>query len=159
MNASIAYSLLEQQITGAWERLATAHPEHNVTKYTSFGGGDGTPPWRTVGFHTRVAPEIRLVCEGLHYEASPVAVIRVFREGTIDALYARKWAGDDARFLEAVASAAEVFERSLPAPPQFEQPAEDDMSWLPLSHEQRIMIQRALSPLPPPLSLAATQEA
>ena len=158
MTAHIAYSALDAAITGAFERIRIAHPHQNVARYTSFGGGDGVPSWRTVGFYARASADTRLVCEAFHDEQRSAAVIRVFREDTAEPLFARKWAGDDGRFWDAVRSAADAFAQALPAAPVAEEPA-DDMSWLPLSDEQRGTIARALSPLPPPFSLAATQEA
>jgi hypothetical protein len=158
MSAFIAYSTLEQQITAAFERTRAAHPQHNMTRYTSFGGGDGVPSWKTLGFYTRIAADDRLVCEAFHEEQRLAAVIRVFREGTAETLFARKWAGENARFGDAVEIAIDTFAQALPAAP-FPEEAADDMSWLPLSDEQRATVERALSPLPPPFSLAATQEA
>jgi hypothetical protein len=158
MSAFIAYSTVEQQITAAFERIRAGHPGHNVTRYTSFGGGDGVPSWKTLGFYARTSADARLVCEALHEEQRSAAVIRVFREGTAEPLFARKWAGEDLRFCEAVESASNTFAQALPTAPFPEEPA-DDMSWLPLSGEQRATVERALRPLPPPFSLAATQEA
>ena len=158
MSAFIAYSTIEQQITAAFERTCAANPDHNVTRYTSFGGGDGVPSWKTVGFYARTAADARLVCEALHEEQRSAAVIRVFREGTADPVFARKWAGEDARFCDAVERATDTFAQALPAVPFPEEPAYDT-SWIPLSDEQRATLERALSPLPPPLNLAATKEA
>jgi hypothetical protein len=158
MSAFIAYSTLEQQITAAFERTRAAHPDHNVTRYTSFGGGDGVPGWKTLGFYARTSADRRLVCEAFHDEQRSAAVIRVFQEGTAEPLFARKWAGEDTRFCDAVESATDTFLQALPEAPFPEEPA-DDMSWLPLSDEQRATIERARSPLPPPFSLAATQQA
>ncbi|MGB8472553.1 MAG: hypothetical protein WCE61_00555 [Candidatus Acidiferrum sp.] len=158
MSAFIAYSTLEQQITASFERTRAAHPDHNVRRYTSFGGGDGVPSWKAIGFYARSSADSRLVCEAFHDEHRSAAVIRVFQEGTAEPLFARKWAGEDARFCEAVDRATDTFAQALPATPFPEEPA-DDMSWLPLSDEQRATIERALSPLPPPFSLAATKEA
>ena len=160
MNAFITYSTLEEQIAAAFERIRAAHPDHNVRRYNSFGGGDGVPSWKVLGFYARTSADAhaRLVCEAFHDEQRSAAVIRVFREGTAEPLFARKWAGEDSRFCEAVESASEIFAQALPRAPFPEEPA-DDMSWLPLSDEQRATIERALSPLPPPFSLAAMQKA
>jgi hypothetical protein len=158
MSAFIAYSTLQRQMTAAFERTRAGHPDYKVTQYTSFGGGDGVPTWKTLGFYTRISADERLVCEAFHDEQRFAAVVRVFREGTAEALFARKWAGEDPKFFDAVESATDTFAQALPAAPFPEEPAED-MSWLPLSDEQRATIERASSPLPPPFSLAATQEA
>lgn len=158
MSTPISYVTLTEKVTAAYERTSAAHPHHTVTQYTSFGGGDGVSRWQTVGFYARTSPDARLVYEAFHDEQRSAAVIRVFGEGVGEPLFARKWAGDDARFWDTVESAADIFEGALPATPYQEEPA-DDMSWLPLSDEERAALARALVPFPPPFSLAATQDA
>jgi hypothetical protein len=158
MSTFISYAAVEQEIAGAFERSRSARPEHHITRYTSYGGGEGAPQWKTIGFYARISPHTRLVCEAFHDEKRSAAVIRVFCEGTVEPMFARKWAGDDARFSDAVQSAAEAFAVALPEESCPGHPS-DDMSWLPVSDEERATFQRALNPLPPPFSLAATQAA
>jgi hypothetical protein len=158
MSALIAYAALEQKIAAVFARIRDMHADYNVTQYASHGAGDNAPRWRTLGFYARTSPNARLVCEAFHDQRKSAAVIRVYREGTVEPLFAKKWAGDDARFCEAVDSAADTFVEALPPTPCPAEP-DDDMSWLPLSDEQRKTFERALIPIPPPFSLAATQEA
>jgi hypothetical protein len=159
VNAFIPYVTLEQHISAVFERVRSLHAKHNVTHYTSSGGEETVSPWKALGFYARVSPEARLVCETFHDEQRSIAVVRVFREGVVEPLYARKWAGDDSRFLGVVSDAGNVFAGSLPATDEPVQPTEGDMSWLPVSEEQRAIIQRALLPIPPPIRLAATPDA
>ena len=158
MSAFIAYDTVDEQIAGAYERVCSALPTHTITRYATTGGGDGVPPWRVLGFYARTSSEARLVCEVFHGEQQSAALVRVYHDSGGAPLFARKWAGDQGAFGDALVQAADVFAASLPADPHPEDPA-DDLSSLPLSDEERALIARALSPIPPPFSLAATQEA
>jgi hypothetical protein len=158
VSAFITYSAVEKHITAAFDRIRAERPHHNIVRYNSSGGGDGVPRWKTLGFYARTSADDRLVCEAFHDELRSAALIRVFRENPLQLLFGRKWAGDDGRFCHAVEAAADIFAQALPAEPTREQPA-DDISWLPIADEERATVRRALSPLPPPFSLAATQDA
>jgi len=147
----LAFTKIERLVE---EQLMALSADPNIAgalrSYRSKGGEKTENPWRVAGLYAYETENQRLVLEAFYLAARDTCVVRVFREGRPEILYARKSVGDVTKLASALDGAASHFLLHL-------------KKWLPLQSSEAgygliskligKSLSRALAPIPPPVNL------
>lgn len=147
----LSFSEIERLVE---EQLTALSAEPNVSgalrSYRVDGGGETDNPWRVAGVYAYENKNTRLVLEALYLKSCDTCVVRVFREGRPQILYARKSVGDVTTLAPILDGAAAQFllqlTKSLPL-------QSSEAGYGRISKLVGQSLSRALAPIPPPVNL------
>ena len=122
-----------------------------LRSYRRRGGVETDNPWRVAGFYANETKDTRLVVEAFYLVSHDTCVVRVFREGPLEILYARKSVGDLTKLTSILDEAASAFLLHLKNALSHQ---ETEAGFGLISKLLGMPLLQGLAPIPPPMNLA-----